>query len=80
MTRKVEESMAKYQFLATHFYNVDDTGISTAHEPNVIVARKGRKLLGEKQLVSLFAASAGSSFVSPTSVYLRHRENTSLKT
>jgi hypothetical protein len=47
MSRKIEESMAKYQFPPTHMYNMDDTAISTAHEPGVIVARKGREILGE---------------------------------
>ena len=58
---------------------MDGTEISTAHEPGVIVARKGRKILGEEQLVSFCAASDGSSVVSPTFIYIRHGENTFLQ-
>jgi len=61
--------MVEYQFPPTNIYNMDDTAISTAHEPGVIVRRKGRKILGETQMVPLCVASAGSSFASPTFIY-----------
>jgi len=53
---------------------MNDTAISTAYEPGVIVSGKGLKILGEKQMVLLCAASGSSSFVSATFIYLRQRE------
>ena len=65
--------MVEYQFPPTRIRNMNDTAISTAHEPGFIVRRKGRKILGGKQMVPLCAASAGSSFVSPD-IYLPSTE------
>lgn len=35
--------MLKYKFSPHYIYKIDDTGITTVHNPNTIIAEKGKK-------------------------------------
>lgn len=42
----LEEVMARYKFEPQSVWNMDETGITTVHKPNKVVARRGYKQVG----------------------------------
>ena len=43
---KLAEVMDRYKFTPNDIWNVDETGVSTVHKPNKVVALKGVKKVG----------------------------------
>ncbi|KAJ3661675.1 hypothetical protein Zmor_006062 [Zophobas morio] len=68
----LENVMNKYKFKGSGIYNVDETGINTVGEPEIILAEKGQKRTGTvatdergKTVTVICAMSASDNFIPP---------------
>eukprot|EP00102_Acyrthosiphon_pisum_P025390 XP_016662600.1 PREDICTED: uncharacterized protein LOC107884617 [Acyrthosiphon pisum] len=74
------ELMLKYKFCPTRVYNMDETGITTVHDPGKIIGSKGQKRIGSvtswergKNNTVICAMSASGSFIPPLFIFPRKR-------
>lgn len=77
---KLKDLIKKYDFTAEHIYNLDESGISTVHSPEKVVAPKGSKQVGSMTsgergtLVTIIAcANALGNTVPPMMIFPRVR-------
>jgi hypothetical protein len=76
----LESVMVKFNFIGTRIFNVDETGISTVSDSEIILAEKGQKKIGtvssgeRGQLVTVICSmSASGNFVPPFFIFPRRR-------
>lgn len=76
----LEKLMKQYNFPASRIWNQDETGITTVHSPNKILAPKGQKQVGSitsgergKTTTVLCAMSAAGAYTPPMFIFARKR-------
>lgn len=82
----LESVMTKFNFEAQNIFNMDETGFSTVHEPDNIIALKGRKRVGAatswergKNVTTICAMSATGIYVPPLFIFPRQRHSPQLE-
>lgn len=77
--QNLENVMTKYQlnFLPTHIYNMDETGVTTVQDTENIIAPRGQKR--GKNVTVICAMSATGSFIPPLFIFSRQRHSPQLE-
>jgi hypothetical protein len=80
------EIVNKHNFTPDRIFNIDETGITTAHKPRPVIAPKGQKQVGvstswdrEKTMTDCCAMSASGTYVPPLFIYAKMRMAESLR-
>lgn len=82
----LESVMTKFSFEPQNIFNMDETGFSTVHVPDNIIALKGRKRVGAatswergKNVTAICAMSATGIYVPPLFIFPRQRHSPQLE-